>query len=244
MHRFSALISRLSDSSSAKATALVRSLDEMPLDAQSRLSELHATFGGRLRLIALCDPTVRVATEQAPASEFDANETLPQGVSQRLIETFSALQVSIEPLANRIEDVPMLASAILDARRAAGEGTAERFSRAALDALIVYPWPNNFDELDAAVRQAIRAATSSSIAPEHFPLAIRSYRPGRITSPRKGHSAANLDEAVARYELRLIDEAVESAEGNRAEAARRLGISRSRLLRKLDERTGATGDGN
>ena len=46
----------------------------------------------------------------------------------------------------------------------------------------------------------------------------------------------SLDDAVERYELRLIHEALEAAGGNRAEAARRLGISRARLLRKIDER--------
>lgn len=242
------LIGRLSDSSSAKATALVRSLDEMPMDAQARLSELHTTFGGRMRLIALCDRAATVASEHAGSEEFDSafdlRETLPRHVSQRLLETLSALHVTIEPLAQRVEDVPMLATAILDARRAAGEGVAERLSRAALDAMIIYPWPNNYDELDAAIRQAIRNCTSSSVAPEHLPLAIRSFRLGADPSSRRNQFAANLDDAVAKFELRLIDEAVEAAGGNRAEAARRLGISRSRLLRKLDERDGANGDGD
>lgn len=242
------LIGRLSDSSSAKATALVRSLDEMPMDAQARLSELHATFGGRMRLIALCDRSTTVAldksNEDAIDAAFDLHETLPRGVSRRLLETLSALHVTIEPLVQRVEDIPMLATAILDARRATGEGVAQRFGRAALDAMIIYPWPNNFDELDAAVRQAIRNCTSSSVAPEHLPLAIRSFRLGADPSSRRNHFAANLDDAVAKFELRLIDEAVEAAGGNRAEAARRLGISRSRLLRKLDERDGATGDGD
>jgi DNA-binding NtrC family response regulator len=240
------LIHRLSDSTSFKATALVRTIDEMPLDAQSRLSELHTTYGGRMRLIALCDrsATVVTKTDNDAAPAFDLQETFPRGVSQRLSETLSALHVTIEPLVQRIEDVPMLATAILDARRSAGEGVAQRFSRAALDAMIIYPWPNNFDELDAAVRQAIRASTSLSIGPEHLPLAIRSFRPGTRPSSRGAKVAADLDDAVAKFELRLIDEAIEAAQGNRAEAARRLGISRSRLLRKMEERDGATDDGD
>jgi len=45
---------------------------------------------------------------------------------------------------------------------------------------------------------------------------------------------ASLDAAVRRYEKRLIEQAVDQADGNRAEAARQLGISRARLLRKLE----------
>ena len=123
---------------------------------------------------------------------------------------------------------------MLDARHAAGEGTAERLTRAALDALVIYPWPNNFVELDQAIRHAVRRATGQSIGIEHLPLAIRSYRPGENPALAKS-TAVSLDEAVERYELRLIHEALEAAGGNRAEASRRLGISRARLLRKIDD---------
>ena len=47
----------------------------------------------------------------------------------------------------------------------------------------------------------------------------------------------DLDKAVARFERQLIDATLESTGGNRAEAARRLGISRARLLRKIEDAT-------
>ena len=71
---------------------------------------------------------------------------------------------------------------------------------------------------------------------EHLPLAIRSYRSGDNPASQKLRRVS-LDDAVARFEMRLIDEAIEATGGNRAEAARRLGISRARLLRKIDEAT-------
>ena len=100
--------------------------------------------------------------------------------------------------------------------------------------LVIYPWPRNYEELDEAIRHAARTATGQSIAVEHLPLAIRSYRPGQNPSLSKSPNVP-LDQAVQRYELRLIHEAIEAAGGNRAEAARQLGISRARLLRKIDE---------
>ena len=228
------LVHQLTESSEARATALVRGLDEMPYEAQHRLATLLETFSGRLRLLALCGCRVGVLSES-----FDEQETSDQlgledssrGVCSQLIEILSSLTIVSEPLRSRVEDIPLLATAMLDARHAAGEGTAERLSRAALDALVIYPWPRDHDELGEAIRHAIHRARGVSIAVEDLPLAIRSYRPGESAAP----TAISLDDAVERYELRLIGEAMEVAQGNRAEAARRLGISRARLLRKIDE---------
>lgn len=210
----------------------------MPSEAQHRLATLLDTFSGRLRLLALCGPRPSVLAEsleeEQPSQAFGFDEESSRGICTKLIEVLSALTIESVPLASRVEDIPLLATAMLDARHAAGEGTAERLSRVALDALVIYPWPNNFTELDQAIRHAVGRATGPSIGIEHLPLAIRSYRPGENPSLAKS-ATVSLDDAVVLYELRLIDEALEAAAGNRAEAARRLGISRARLLRKIDE---------
>lgn len=233
------LVHQLSESSQAQATALVRGLDEMPSEAQHRLAALLDTFSGRLRLLALCGPRPNVLAEVTDEDQPDetigfAEEEHSGGIQAKLLEVISALTVVTAPLASRVEDIPLIATAMLDARHAAREGTAERLSRAALDALVIYPWPKNIVELEEAIRNAVRRATGESIGVEHLPLAIRSYRPG--AHPALGKQATiSLDDAVQRYERRLIDEAIQSTDGNRAEAARRLGISRARLLRKIDD---------
>ena len=232
------LINQLADSRDARATALVRGLDEMPLEAQQRLGELLQTYSGRMRLLALCTArpeVLREAIDEAVSTRLDAalNDDPPRGIHSRLIETLSALTVTIEPLSARVKDIPLLAAAVVDARHAAGEGTAERLSRPALDSLVIYPWPGNFEELDDAMRHAVRTASRSSIGVEHLPLAIRSFRVG--AQPQPSTSVTSLDQTVRRYELRLIQAAVEAAGGNCAAAARQLGISRARLLRRLAE---------
>lgn len=229
------LVHTLADSESAQATALVRGLDEMPAEAQQRLVELLSGYGPRMRLLALCASQPAALVDPLP-SDADAAlpETPPQGIDSRLIDLLSTLCVSVAPLAGRVEDIPLIAAALLDARHAAGEGTAERLSRSALDALVIYPWPGNFEELDHTIRHAIGTAPHQVIGSEHLPLAVRSYRPGE--SARRGSQpSVPLDEAVKRYELRRIHQAIEAAGGNRAEAARRLGISRARLLRRLED---------
>lgn len=235
------LIHRLADANDATATALIRGLDEMPSEAQNRLAELVASYSPRLRLLCLCGECPEVMREPLDRSETEIAEVSleedPRGkIHPGLQDVVSTLTVTCYPLAQRVEDIPLLAAAMVDARHAAGEGTAQRLSRAALDALVSYPWPKNFDELSDAMRHAVRTANRESIGVEHLPLAIRSYRTGETN--RAAKFVGSLDEAVGRYQQRLINEAVEAADGNRAEAARRLGISRARLLRKLDEADG------
>ena len=232
------IIHPLTESPQSLATALVRGLDETPPEAQRRLVEVWQTFGGRLRIIGLCGshPAVLAGAGNAKgdaAPQLIIDEISPEGISIDLWEILAALIVTIEPLSERVEDLPLLAAAILDKRRAFGEGTAERFSRAALDALVIYPWPGDYQELEEAVRHAIRSSRSETIGIEQLPLAIRSYRPGSGSVAAKRMNIS-LDDALNRFELRMIQQALEAANGNRAEAARRLGISRARLLRRID----------
>jgi DNA-binding NtrC family response regulator len=118
-----------------------------------------------------------------------------------------------------------------------------RLGRDAMDALTLYPWPNDLDELAEAMSSALGRVVGDRIGREHLPLVVRSYRVGPNVSSEKKPEAEqsdshfrihSLDEAVQKYERELIDRAMKAAEGNKAEAARRLGISRARLLRKLE----------
>lgn len=209
------------ETDSRSCTLLIRGLDETPLDVQQQIELFVAEHLGSVRLIGLLGINVDEAVE--------ANR-----LNTALAARLDVLSIRVDPLASRVQDIPLLASAIVDARHTGGAGPAERLNRAALDRLVLYPWPANFDELDAAMRMAMAACTGPAIGPEHLPLAIRSYQPGvpaRTTEPIE----QDLDRALERYELRLIRVALEASGGNRSEAARRLGISRSRLLRRLGE---------
>lgn len=231
------VLHQLGDSSEALASVLVRGLDEMAPEAQYRLVSLLETFDDRLRLLALCRrrPPLLAEEKTTPdaADVLNLDEQPAGGICPELLEVLSSLSIVCERLTDRVEDIPLIATAMLDLRHASGEGTAERITRAALDALVIYPWPRDLDELDEAVRHAVRTATGESIAVEHLPLAVRSYRSGDPASTNQ--SVLPLDIALQRYQRRLIHESLEACGGNRAEAARRLGISRARLLRKLEE---------
>ena len=133
------LVHQLTESSEARATTLVRGLDEMPFEAQQRLATLLGTFSGRLRLLALCGHRPSLLSESLDTHDsgdvVGLQEETSGGICSELLDIVSALTIVIESLASRVEDIPLIATAMLDARHAAGEGTAERLSRTALDAL-------------------------------------------------------------------------------------------------------------
>ncbi|WP_372896296.1 helix-turn-helix domain-containing protein [Stieleria sp.] len=237
-----AVIAHLADSETSRATAILKGIDQTPLEAQLRLVEHLRESNDRLRLIAIASDSAVVSsgadTEPNPDLDVFLEASLPVGITPPLADHLCGLTIRLHPLADRIADLPMIATAMLDRRRAGGDGLADRFARAALDAMVIYPWPDNFRELDQAIRHAMRSCPGQVIGLEHLPLAIRSYRPNE--SVPKQQQTIDLDQVVAQFESDLIREALESSAGNRAEAARKLNISRARLLRKLE----SIGDGD
>lgn len=208
-----------------RVTLILRDVDESPLEVQQRILEFTSQRGPAVRLIGLLS---------APASTHLPAPAEPAALTAEMALILSVLEIAITPLASRSEDIPLIATALLEARHAAGETVAERFSAAAVDQLLIYPWPGNFEELDAAVRHAAATCRTAAIEPEHLPLAVRSFRLNPVRS-KPVIVEGNLDEELRRFELKKIHEALDAAEGNRSEAARLLGISRARLIRRLDD---------
>ncbi|MCO8123614.1 hypothetical protein NHH03_17850 [Stieleria sp. TO1_6] len=230
------LLHHLSDSQQTTSTAIINQIDEMPIEAQQRMAELLSQFGTRMRLIAIAgrSATVTDATsaQSQPETDFRLHENLPVGINQTLADRLCGLSITLYGLAERVDDITLIATSMLDRRRAAGEGSADRLARAALDALVIYPWPDNLRELDQAIRHALRSCPLAVIGVEHLPLAVRSYRPNEAIPVAQ--QEIDLDRAVERFEADLIRRTLAATDGNRAEAARRLNLSRSRLLRKLE----------
>jgi len=133
------------------------------------------------------------------------------------------IEVSVPPLRDRPEDIPVLAERLLR-RHAARDGVAcLPLAPAALTALIHHPFPGNVRELENMLERALLLARGDRIEPEDLALDT----PARDDS---GESAATLPAAVATLEKSWIRRALASSDGIRAQAARLLGIP-DRVLR-------------
>jgi sigma-54 dependent transcriptional regulator, acetoin dehydrogenase operon transcriptional activator AcoR len=138
---------------------------------------------------------------------------------RRLHDRLAVREIELPPLRARPEEVPALAQALL--RRHARGGFRQVLRPDALQLLQRLPWPGNVRELERVVRAASAGRHSGDIRVEDFPAGLLAKAaPRRLT-------------AIEHAELEAIVEALDAAGGNKRDAARRLGIARSTLYRKL-----------
>ncbi len=149
-----------------------------------------------------------------------------------LFYRLNVVQITLPPLRDRKEDIPLLVSAFLK-QFAQENGRPHRDLTAdATEAVLGYDWPGNVRELRAAIEHGVVMATGAKIGLRDLPMAIRQARAPRPGGPAPaiGHHL-NLQETEHRLIMRALDE----SNGNRTEAANRLGISRRTLHRRLKE---------
>jgi len=150
----------------------------------------------------------------------------------------SASCVRVPPLRDRREDIPALAERLLvEAARTCGlpAGAPQyRFSSDAIECLSSYGWPGNVRELASVVARAAVLADTEEIGRECVAGALRRARGHAESETLSVPLAGGLKE----IERHLIREAVRRCRGNKAAAARSLGLHRRTLYRLLEEKTG------
>jgi|GEM_PF-2075554 len=145
---------------------------------------------------------------------------------------FAVLVIEVPSLRDRPEDIPVIAARILNHSIPPGHINSFAFSKRAIEALIAYPWHGDYSELQNAIRQISLPPNKFIVDAADLPLAIRTYIGGKSV-PTSSHTKLDLDHTLLEIEKSLLEKTLEECKGNRAMAARQLGISRPRLLRRL-----------
>lgn len=140
------------------------------------------------------------------------------------------VELTLPPLRDRMEDLPLLARAFLKEFSEENQKPLADFSAEALQAMMAYSWPGNVRELRAAVEHAVVLSRGEKIAPRDLPPTVRekSGEPSGAASP-----LLDTHLTVQEAEKQLIVRALKEANGNRTLAAKRIGVSRRTLHRKL-----------
>ena len=150
-----------------------------------------------------------------------------------LFYRLNVFPIHIPPLRERPGDVPELVghfTALLTER--IGRPLA-RVTPEAMDALVRHPWPGNVRELANIVERLVILATRPTIDAEDVAAALPTHA-GRATQlPSPAARDVALVEELDRYEKTLITRALSTADGNVAEAARRLSTDRANLYRRM-----------
>ncbi len=160
----------------------------------------------------------------------------------------AGFEITLPPLRERIEDIPLLAEHFLHSAGGAG-ATARGFSTAASAELCRRRWPGNVRELRHAVEHAALLARSGVVGPEHFPP-VRDLPHGDADDPTavlrravetwaaaqlaRGATADLYQQLLAKVEPPLFDAVLEKTAQNFSAAADVLGIHRATLRKKIE----------
>ncbi|MDK2124931.1 sigma-54-dependent transcriptional regulator [Parachitinimonas caeni] len=210
-------------------TLFLDEIGNMPLAGQAKL--LTALERREVTPIGADRPEpidVRIisATNLAEAQLFD-----PAYFRADLLYRLNTIVLRVPPLRDRREDIPLLLNHYLGQYAAQYGKPGKAVSTAALMALHTFDWPGNVRSLRHACERAVILGNLPQYEVIDFGLPIIHASPGSQPAP----SANGDDLRLAMREKDAIHTALQQAEGNISEAARRLGISRAALYRKLEK---------
>jgi two-component system NtrC family response regulator len=224
-------------------TIFLDEIAEMPLDLQVKL--LRALQERKVRSVG--DTTeYPVDVRVIAATNRDLSDLLNSGVfRQDLYYRLSVVSIHVPALRERIDDIPLLLKHFVDKHDR--DGRVKGFTQEAMRVLERYPWPGNVRELENMVEGLIALGAREQIdvadLGERFTGGAQNVSGGAMTAGGvavlggNGNGGAKpvsqgmltLEEA----ERQLIEDAIQRCGGNKSKAASLLGISRTRLYRKL-----------
>ncbi len=140
------------------------------------------------------------------------------------------MEIHLPPLRERRGDVPLLAQTFMREFAKENGKDVKDFTAEALATLINYSWPGNVRELRSAIEHAVVLCRGDRITLRDLPPSARG---GAAAGTSSQKAAANNEFTVKDAEKQLIVRVLKEANGNRTEAARKLGMSRRTLHRKL-----------
>jgi DNA-binding NtrC family response regulator len=208
-----------------KGTVFLDDIDSLDVHLQAKLlrfiqekefERLGSTCVTRVdvRFVAACNRSLH---------HMISNGTFREDLYFRL----NVFPIRLPPLRKRRKDIPLLAKHFLNRYRKAHGAGPKRFTKGACQLLMEYDWPGNVRELENLVLRICTLTRKQTIQRGDIPLDAQvSSIPMRDCS---------LKEAVKAFERRYIGSVLDSVNGSRKEAAKRLGIHRNTLLSKIGD---------
>ncbi len=147
-----------------------------------------------------------------------------------LLDRIRGAVIEVPPLRERHPDLMDLASRVAKEEAGRLRRPEPTFSPDAVNALLAYPWPGNVRELVQEIRQAVALSDGPEVTPSAFRFV---HGISRVGVPRRPPTSAPIRERLERVEADAIRDAMQLSRGNKADAARRLGLTRRTLYRRL-----------
>ncbi len=149
----------------------------------------------------------------------------------------NVVQITMPPLRQHREDIPLLVQAFLKESAEENGKPPREFSPEAMACILSYDWPGNVRELRTAVEHGVVMCSTPRIGVRDLPAFVRGAIPALPLASADAGEAAPPPDALNLHqtERTLIFRALDESGGNRTKAAKRLGISRRTLHRRLKD---------
>jgi two-component system response regulator HydG len=171
--------------------------------------------------------TIKVNTRVVAATNRDLRAAVTAGTFREdLYFRLSAFVITLPPLRDRREDIPLLAHQFVQRAAARMEKDVRTVSAEAMTLLVNYAWPGNVRELEHAIERGVILARGTTVTVRELPPEVVQGRAGIRTTE-------TLD--LKKNEQRLIRQALDKFKGNRKRAAQALNISPVTLWRKMKD---------
>ncbi len=167
---------------------------------------------------------VIAATNKDLEAEIDTG-----GFRADLYYRLAVVSIKLPPLRDRREDVPELIAVLLDRHARSLGKRVDGVDNATIRMLTAAPWKGNVRELGNALERAVILGDGPILTPNDFPSNLLT---GSLAPPDAGE---DLRAALDHFERRHIRRVLEACQGDKREAARRLGLGLSSIYRKLED---------
>ncbi len=200
-------------------------LDEIGNLSMNLQSKLLSALQSRLITRVGSNNAVEVDIRLICATNMPLHQMVKEGrFRQDLLYRINTVEIHIPPLAERVDDIPLLAGHFLNYYARKYRKEVLSISNEAITKLKKYPWPGNVRELQHAIERAVIMADSATLQESDFLFS------------RKGNEAPtsdtlNLDEV----EKAAVSKAIQLHNGNISKAAEELGLTRASLYRRMEK---------
>jgi two-component system response regulator AtoC len=160
------------------------------------------------------------------------NKNLEEAIKNRsfrqdLYYRLNVIWIQMPPLREIREDIPHLVSHFIKKFSKESHRDVSRIAPEAMDLLIQYGWPGNVRQLENVIERAFALGTGETIQIADLPPEIRGIQQQVYLNEN------NLN--IAENEKKLIHQALQQSSGNKAEAAKLLGINITTVYRKMEK---------
>ncbi|MBW2483859.1 MAG: sigma-54-dependent Fis family transcriptional regulator, partial [Deltaproteobacteria bacterium] len=140
----------------------------------------------------------------------------------------NVIPIYLPPLRDRRDDIPLLADTFIHRMRLKTEKGITGIAKAALDVFMEYGWPGNIRELINVIEYAFVLCPQGEISLSHLPAQLLGHHPIHVQQASRTRSKRQRGD-----ERQELIKALQAADGNKSEAARRLGVSRVTLWKRI-----------